>query len=169
MLRAPAGAKMVVDVNFPRTVLFVLHQTVSRTAAIAFSILVSLPNVRISTSSLLHDMAVSTAQVTEGVGTVACCSMTGKCCSMIGMQMAFVRLGKRCPPHNAAGRRLVNASRTAHHSRFIRRWLTVAPSGALKWNPVARQPVKDLFPLHLKSPGEFLLRRLPPQLKRNYT
>jgi hypothetical protein len=127
---------------------------VSKKAARAFNELLDLPNVRSSSSSMRHDMLESTAHLTDGVGIIAYYSTTAK-------PMAVVRLGRRWPPYNAAGRALVNASTTVHDSKSIRRWLDAACEGSLEPDPRRVDLVSQLFPLQDVSPGEFLLRNLP--------
>ena len=126
----------------------------SNKAVRAFNELLSLSNVRASSSSMRHDMLESTAHLTDGVGIIAYYCATTK-------PMAVIRLGHRWPPYNAAGMALVNASTTVHDSKSIRRWLDAASEGSLVSDSRRADLVRQLFPMRNESPGEFLLRRLP--------
>ena len=127
---------------------------ISQKAARAFRKFLALPNVRVSSSSMRHDMLESTAHITDGVGIIAYYSTTAK-------PMAVIRLGYRWPPYNAAGRALVDASTTVHDSKSIRRWLDAACAGSLESDYRRMDLVSQLFPLQDVSPGEFLLDSLP--------
>ena len=132
----------------------------SKKASRAFNELLSLPNVRASSSSMRHDMLESTAQLTDGVGIIAYYSAIAK-------PLAVVRLEHRWPPYNAAGRALVNASTTVHDSRSIRRWLDSAAHSLVESDVRRIDLVSQLFPLRDESPGEFLLAALREQTTEN--
>lgn len=122
----------------------------SRRASLAFRQLLDLPNTELSDSSMMKDMAESTAHLTDGVGIIAYYAMFEK-------PQAIIRLKRRWPPYNPAGRAIVSAFVSLHNSRAIRRWLHQAASGRAKVSEGAAELTLQIFPLQEVSPGQVLV------------
>jgi hypothetical protein len=122
----------------------------SRRAAKAFRQLEDLPNVEYSDSSMMRDMAESTAHLTDGVGIIAYYAMFGK-------PQAVIRLKRRWPPYNAAGKAIVNTFDSLYSSRDVRRWLHRAASGTALTSPGGAELTSQIFPLQDVSPGQVLI------------